>query len=98
MKYPEGGENEGGKRISEKQEHSPTLSWRIQNPEGFYSEDWDKEKQEEGEWQAPDKFQKIAQMVFCNRVLEIHPIGDGVISSPCVQHQGGGCSAFEEWV
>ena len=37
---------------AEKQEHSPTVSPRIQNPEGFYSEDWDKDKQEEDEWQT----------------------------------------------
>ena len=78
---------------TEKREHSPTVSRRIQNPEGFYSEDWDEDKQEEDEWQTPDKFQKISQMVFVNRVLEIHPVGDGVLSSPCVQHQGGRCSA-----
>ena len=60
---------------------------------GFYSEEWDKDKQEEDEWQAPDKFQKISQMVFHNGVL-----GDGVLSSPCVQHQGGGYSTLEEWV
>ena len=83
---------------TEKRVYSPTVSRRIHNLEGFYSEDWDKDKQEEDEWQAPDKFQKISQMVFCNGVLEIHPIGDGVLSSPCVQHQGGGCSALEEWV
>ena len=83
---------------AEKQEHSPTVSLRIQNSEEFYSEDWDEDKQEEDEWQTPDKFQKISQMVFRNRVLEIHPVGDGVLSSPCVQHQGGGCSALEEWV
>ena len=34
-------------------------------------------------------------MVFGIGVLEIHPIGDGILSSPCVQHQGGGCSAVE---
>ena len=28
-------------------EHSPTVSRRIQNPEGFFSEDWDEDKQEE---------------------------------------------------
>ena len=79
---------------TEKRVHSPTVSWRIQNPEGFCSKDWDEDKQERDEWQAPDKFQKISQMVFHNRVLEIHPIGEGVLSSPRVQHQGGGCSAL----
>ena len=64
----------------------------LRNPEGFYSEDWDKEKQEEDEWQIPDKFQKISQMVFRNGIIENPPVGDGVFSSHHVQHQGGGCS------
>ena len=34
---------------TEKREHSPTVSRRIQNPEGFYSKDWDEDKQEEDE-------------------------------------------------
>ena len=33
----------------EKQGHLPTVSQRIQNPEEFYSEDWDKVQQEEDE-------------------------------------------------
>ena len=53
----------------EKQGHLPTVSWRIQNPEGFYSKDREEEQQDEDNWQAPDKWQKISQMVFCNRVL-----------------------------
>ena len=51
---------------TEKQEHSPTTSRRTQNSEGFFSEDWNEDRQEEDEWQAPDKFQKISQMVFRN--------------------------------
>ena len=39
----------------EKHLHSPTASRRIQNPEGFHSEDWNEVQQEEDEWQAPDK-------------------------------------------
>ena len=66
---------------AEKQEHSPTLSCRLPNPEGFYSKDWDEEKQEEDEWQIPDKFQKISQSVFRNGILESHPAGDRVLSS-----------------
>ena len=49
---------------AEKREHSPTVSRRIQNPEGFFSKDWDENKQEEDEWQTPDKCEKISQMVF----------------------------------
>ena len=77
---------------AEKQEHSPTLSWWLRNPEGFYSEDWDEEKQEKDEWQIPDKFQKISQMVFRNGILESPSVGDRVFSSHRVQHQGGRCS------
>ena len=28
---------------AEKQEHSPTMSRRMQNPEGFYSEEWNED-------------------------------------------------------
>ena len=75
----------------EKRGHSPTVSRRILNLEGFYSEDWDKDQQEEDDWQAPVKWQRISQMVFRNKVLEIHLVGDGAMSSFCTQHQGGGC-------
>ena len=40
----------------QKRGHSPTVSWRIQNPEGFYSEDWNEVQQEEDEWQELDKW------------------------------------------
>ena len=79
---------------AEKREHSPSTSKRTRNPEGFYSENWNDDKQEEDKWQVPDKFQRISQMVFCNGVLESHPVGDKVLSSHRVQHQGGGCSIF----
>ena len=46
----------------EKHEHSPTVSQRKRNPEGFYSEDWNEALQEEDEWQMLDKWQRIAQM------------------------------------
>ena len=80
---------------AEKWEHSPTTSRRMQNPEGFYSEDWDDDQQEEDKWQIQNKFQKISQMVFRNRVLESHPEGDEVLASHRVQHQGGGCSILK---
>ena len=79
---------------AKKQEHSPTTLRRMWNPEGFYSKDWDDDQQEEDEWQVPDKFQRISQMVFRNGVLESHPEGDKVLSSHRVQHQRGGCSIF----
>ena len=79
----------------EKQGHSPTVSRRIQNPEEFYFKDWDEDNQEEDKWQAPDKWQEISQMVFCNGVLEIHLVEDRVISSLRIQQQGCGCSASE---
>ena len=80
----------------EKRGHSPTVSRRIQNPEGIYSEDWNEVQQEEDEWQVPDKWQRILQMVFCGGGLEINPVGDGAISSLCTQHQAGGCSVSAE--
>ena len=73
---------------TEKQEYSSTVSRRIQNPERFYSEDWDKDKQVEDEWQAQDKFQKISQMVFCNGVLENHLREDRVLSNPVFNTKG----------
>ena len=78
----------------EKHGHSPTVSWRIQNPEGFYSEDWNEVQKEEDEW--PDKWQRISQMVFHGGGLEINPVGGGAISSLHTQHQGGGCSLSVE--
>ena len=72
-----------------------TVSWRTWNPAGFYSEDWDELQQEEDELQTPDKWQRISQMVFCGRCLEIHLDEAGCISSSCTQHQGGICSACE---
>ena len=73
-----------------KQEHSPTVSRRMQNPEGFYSKDWDEDQQEEDEWQALDKFQKISQMVFGNGILESHPVGRGrsTLKSLCSTPRG----------
>ena len=76
----------------EKHEHSPMVSRSIQNPAGFYSEDWDEFQQEEDEWQTPDKWQRISQMVFCGRCLETNPDEAGYISSSITQHQGGRCS------
>ena len=98
MKSSECGEKE---RIRYPVGEARTLTYSITedtNPEGFYSEDWDKDQQDKYNWQAPDKCQKISQMMFCNEVLEIHPLGDKVISSLLVQHQGGGCSTSEDQV
>ena len=48
----------------EKHAHLPTVSGRTQNPERFYSEDWNEVQKEEDEFQTPDKWQRISQMVF----------------------------------
>ena len=48
----------------EKHVQSPTVSWRTHNSEGFYSEDWNEVQQEEDDWQMPDMWQRISQMVF----------------------------------
>ena len=67
----------------EKHAHLATVSQRTQNPEGFYSEDWNEALQEEDEWQTPDKWQRIAQMVFRGGCLEIIPVEYSYISSSC---------------
>ena len=64
----------------------------MQNPLGFYSENWDEFKHKEDEWQIPDKWQMILQMVFCDGCLEINPEVIGDISRSCTQHQGGRCT------
>ena len=64
-------------RNPEKRAHSPTVSQRTQNPEGFSSEDWNEVQQEEDEWQTSDKWQRISQMVFCGGCLEINPVEYG---------------------
>ena len=71
------------------------VSQRTRNPAGFYSEDRDELQQEDNEWQGPDKWQRISQMVFHGGCLEIHPEYAGCISRSCTQHQGGGCSICE---
>ena len=63
---------------TDKREHYPSVSWRIQHPHGFYAEEWSEDKQEEDDWQAPDKLQRTSNMVFRNVVQEIPPVKDGV--------------------
>ena len=63
----------------EKRERSPTVSWRIWNPDGFYSEDWNEAQQEEDKLQRTDKSQRISQIVFRGGGLEINPVGYGSI-------------------
>ena len=69
----------------DKREHIPTESCRVHHPQGFYSEEWNEDQQEEDDYQSPDKFQRISNMVFLNGVSEVPP----------VKHQGGGCSIFD---
>ena len=66
---------------AEKQEHSPSIVKRTRNSEVFYSEYWDDEQQEEDQWQIPDKFKRISQIVFRNEALKRHPVVDKVLSS-----------------
>ena len=68
----------------DKREHSPTESRRVHPPLGFYSEEWDKDLQEEDDYQAPDKFQRVSKMVF----------PDGVPGDTPGKHHGGGCSKY----
>ena len=68
--------------------HLVAASWRTQNPEGFYSEDWNEVQQEEDEWQAPAKWRRILQIVFRSGNLEINPVGYGFISSSELNTKG----------
>ena len=80
---------------ADKREHSPTESRRIHHPQGFYAEECSEDQQEEDDWQIPDKFQRISNMVSLNGVQEVPLVNDGVLSSPSVQHQGGRCSVLD---
>ena len=44
---------------------------------------------------VPDKWQRIAQIVFRGGYLEIYPSGSECISRSGTQHQGGGCRTWE---
>ena len=70
---------------ADKRVHSATEPRRIHHPQGFYDEDWIEDQQAEEDYQKPDKFQKIANMVSLN----------GVPEDPPVQHHGGGCSKYD---
>ena len=69
----------------DKHEHSPTESRRVHHPQGFYSEEWDKDLQDEDDYQALDKFQRVSKMVF--------PYG--VPGDPSGKHHRGGCSKYD---
>ena len=80
MESPEGRENDGsmlisGQRNRDIRPHYPR-EYKIKRDSVL---NWNEVKQEEAEWQAPDKWQRISQMVFRNKVLEIHPVGDRAI-------------------
>ena len=45
-------------------EHSTTESHRVHPSQGFYSEEWQKELQDEDDYQSPDKFQRVSRIVF----------------------------------
>ena len=83
MSPPEDGGNEGMRRISElTRENILRQTRRSHHPQGYYEEDWIDDQQAEEDYQKPEKFQKIANMVSLNRVSE----------DPPVQHHRGGCS------
>ena len=67
---------------ADKREHSLTETRLSHHPQGYYDEDWINDQQAEDDYQNPEKFRKIANMVSLN----------GVSEDPPVQHQGGGCS------
>ena len=51
-------------------------------------EDLNDVQQEEEEWQVPDEWWRILQMVFCSGYLEINPVGCGFISSYVLNTKG----------
>ena len=63
--------------------HSLTKPCRIHHPQGFYDEDWIEDQQAEEDYQKPDKFQKIANMVSLNGVpgiLRFNTMGVDVVN------------------
>ena len=48
----------------DKREYSLTVTCRVHHPQGFFSEEWNKDQQEEDDYQSLDKFQRISNMVF----------------------------------
>ena len=70
---------------ADKRAHSPTETQRNHHPQGYYEEDWIDDQQAEDDYQNPEKFRRIANMVFLH----------GVLGDPPVQHQGGGCSQYD---
>ena len=51
-------------------------------------EDWNEVQQEEEEWQLPDEWRRILQMVFCCRDIEINPVGCGFILNTVLNNKG----------
>ena len=72
----------------EKSLHLPSASWRTQNPERFYLEDWNEVQQKEDKWQGPDKWRRILQMVFHSGDQKINPVGCRFISSSVLNTKG----------
>ena len=68
--------------------HLPSASRRAHGPERFYSEDWNEFQQEGEEWQLADEWQRILEMVFCSRDIEINPMGGGCISNSVLNTKG----------
>ena len=66
---------------------------RIQNPAGFYSEDWDQSQQEADNYQVPDKWQRKSQMVAdtCKYILPLQNVyQDPVLNTKDVAHGKAG--------
>ena len=70
---------------ADKRAHSPRETRQNHHPHGYYEEDWINDQQAEDDYQHPEKFRRIANMVFLH----------GVLGDPPVQHQGGGCSQYD---
>ena len=78
---------------TERSLHLFSMSLGTHQLERFYLEDWNEVQQEKEEWQLPDEWQRILQMVLSSRDLEINPVGCG-LSQILYSSPRGGCSEY----
>ena len=69
---------------ADKREHSPSIQIFTQRPGGLYSEDWGDDQQEEDDWQLPDNWQRIYQIVFLGGVPNLNPVGSRYTSGSSI--------------
>ena len=99
MKSLEGGENLGKKMISDRRNKDTHLQYhrgyKIQRDSIPKIGTKASKRKRIGKHQLSGR-KSHRWCVLHTGVLEIHPVGDRVISILCVQHQGGRCSPSED--